>query len=279
MLHRSLHRSMQEAAALCNSRAQRRIRQAPSHADVIPQPRTPSAEATINPGCSGMCSGHSPPAAVYQMLYRSLHRSAQEAAAPRNSRAPRRIRRAANPFRYDNPARNPNCNPRHVWWTSTTRLQDATQEPSSAAAGSHGAAQLQGAAAHPPSISTGLAKYYVKIWDFGGWGPGLKITNGPFGLIAPHIPQLCWGYAYASSWDALCCEQDDAVLGSASRNGPMHLEPAAHPALAGCDIATGVVVRISSGSPRRGPGPAAHRNDRRSHIFPPGAAAAGGAWG
>ena len=107
MLHRSLHRSMQEAAALCNSRAQRRIRQAPSHADVIPQPRTPSAEATINPGCSGMCSGHSPPAAVYQMLYRSLHRSAQEAAAPRNSRAPRRIRRAANPFRYDNPARNP----------------------------------------------------------------------------------------------------------------------------------------------------------------------------
>jgi len=186
------------------------------------------------------------------------------------------------------PSVEANCNPRHVWWTSTTRLQDATQEPSSAAAGSHGAAQLQGAAAHPPSISTGLAKYYIKIWDFGGGGPrpGLKITNGPFGLIAPHIPQLCWGYAYASSWDALCCEQDDAVLGSASRNGSMHLEPAAHPALAGCGtsgpgagIATGVVVRISSGSPRRGPGPAAHRNDRRSHIFPPGAAAAGGAWG
>ena len=145
------------------------------------------------------------------------------------------------------------------------------------------AAALCNSRAHPPSISTGLAKYYIKIWDFGGGGPrpGLKITNGPFGLIAPHIPQLCWGYAYASSWDALCCEQDDAVLGSASRNGPMHLEPAAHPALAGpgCDIATGVVVRISSGSPRRGPGPAAHRNDRRSHIFPPWAAAAGGALG
>ena len=101
------------------------------------------------------------------------------------------------------------------------------------------AAALCNSRAHPPSISTGLAKYYVKIWDFGGWGPGLKITNGPFGLIAPHIPQLCWGYAYASSWDALCCEQDDAVLGSASRNGSMHLEPAAHPALAGCGTARG----------------------------------------
>ena len=80
---------------------------APSRADVIPEPRTPSAEANINPRCLGMCSGHSPPAAVYWMLYRSLHRSAQEAAAPRNSRAPRRIRRAANPCRYSTPAPNP----------------------------------------------------------------------------------------------------------------------------------------------------------------------------
>ena len=157
------------------------------------------------------------------MPRRSLHRPPQEATAPRNSRAQRRILRAS---------------------------------------------QL---------ASLNITSKYGTLG--GGGAAGVKITNGPFGLIAPVIPQLCWGYAYASSWDALCCEQDDAVLGSASRNGPMHLEPAAHPALAGCDIATGVVVRISSGSPRRGPGPAAHRNDRRSHIFPPGAAAAGGAWG
>ena len=142
MPHRSLHRSMQEAAALCNSRAQRRIRQAPSHADVIRQPRTPSAEATINPGCSGMCSGHSPPAAVYQMLYRSLHRSAQEAAAPRNSRAPRRIRRAANPFRYDNPARNPIGRSQ---LQSQARVVDIHHPRAGCHAGSYGAAQLQGA--------------------------------------------------------------------------------------------------------------------------------------
>ena len=81
-----------------------------------------------------------------------------------------------------------------------------------------------------------------KYGTFGGGG--LKITNGPFWLIAPHIPQFCWGSAYASSWAVLCTWW--CCLGPATHNVSMHLEPAAHPL--GCDI--GVIAHKSSGSPR-----------------------------
>ena len=98
-----------------------------------------------------------------------------------------------------------------------------------------------------------------KYGTFGGGG--LKITNGPFWLIAPHIPQFCWGSAYASSWAVLCTWW--CCLGPASHNASMHLEPAAHPL--GCDI--GVIAHIQvmgvvPVSDRSGPGPAAHTNGR-----------------
>ena len=92
---------------------------------------------------------------AYGMPYRSLHRSAQEAAMWPNSRAQRRIRwasrRSATAPQPRMPSAEAHPNLKHARWTSTTRVQDAIQKPPSTGAGRRGAAQLQGAAAHPLS--------------------------------------------------------------------------------------------------------------------------------
>lgn len=100
-------------------------------------------------------NGHSPLVPAYGMPYRSLHRSAQEAAMWPNSRAQRRIRwasrRSATAPQPRMPSAEAHPNLKHARWTSTTRVQDAIQKPPSTGAGRRGAAQLQGAAAHPLS--------------------------------------------------------------------------------------------------------------------------------
>ena len=157
-MYKSLHRSPQEAATPRNSRTERHICRA-----LTPQPRTPWPSVEANP--RPIHSGHSPPAhgmpcteafvdrrrkplrhappgrssasawlptmlMRYPSPYGSLHRSSQEAAALRNSRVERHIRRApgraatytAPQPRTPWPSAEANPGHMHARWTFTTRV-------------------------------------------------------------------------------------------------------------------------------------------------------------